>query len=72
MNARKIAATALIVAGTAALVYGGFSYTSETHQAKVGGLELSLHEQERVNVPAWAGVVAITAGGILLVIPRKS
>ena len=35
MNGIRIAAIALIVAGVLGLVYGGFSFTRETHQAKV-------------------------------------
>jgi len=36
MNANKIAAIVLIVAGILGLVYGGFSYTKNTHEAKLG------------------------------------
>jgi len=42
MNAVKIAAVVLIVAGVLGLVYGSFSYTKETHEAKLGPLELSV------------------------------
>lgn len=66
MNAVKIAALALIVAGVLALVYGGFSYTKDTHQAKIGPIELSVTEKQTVNVPVWAGVGAIVIGGALL------
>lgn len=62
----------LIVAGILGLVYGGFSYTKETHEAKIGSLELSVKDKERVNVPVWAGVGAIVAGGLLLLVPRRS
>lgn len=41
MNAIKIAAIVLIIAGALALVYGGFSYTSETHEASLGSWSLS-------------------------------
>jgi hypothetical protein len=37
---QKIAAVALIVAGVLGLVYGSFSYTKETHQAKLGSIQL--------------------------------
>lgn len=66
MNAVKMLAIALIVAGSLGLVYGGFTYTKETHQAKLGPIELSVKETETVNVPIWAGVAAIAAGVILL------
>lgn len=71
MNTVKIAAVVLIVAGVLGLVYGGFSYTSETHEAKLGPLELSVSERETVNVPVWAGVGAIVIGGVLLVVGGK-
>ncbi|MGK2898340.1 MAG: hypothetical protein ACSLE9_06600 [Burkholderiaceae bacterium] len=66
MNAVKIAAAVLIVAGILGLVYGSFSYTKETHQAKLGPIELSVKEKQTVNVPVWAGVAAIVVGGALL------
>ena len=71
MNGIKIAALVLIVAGVLALVYGSFSYTKETHQAKLGPIELSVKEKETVNVPAWAGVGAIVIGGLLLLVGGK-
>ena len=54
------------------LMYGGFTYTKETHEAKIGGLELSINDDETVNIPVWAGVAAIVAGGIALLAPLKS
>lgn len=72
MNAVRIVALALIVAGALALAYGGFSYTKETHQAKLGPIELSVKETQRVNVPLWAGVAAIVAGGALLLFGSRN
>jgi TRAP-type C4-dicarboxylate transport system permease small subunit len=72
MSAVKIVGIALIAAGTLGLVYGGFSYTKETHEAKIGSLELSVKDKEVVNVPVWAGVGAIVVGGLLLLVPKKS
>lgn len=71
MNAIKMAAIALMVAGVLALVYGSFSYTKATHQAKLGPIELSVQEKQTVNIPVWAGVGAIVAGGLLLVFGSK-
>jgi TRAP-type C4-dicarboxylate transport system permease small subunit len=65
MNSTRIAAIALIVGGILGLIYGGFSYTKETHQARIGPLELSVTERETVNVPLWAGIGAIVVGGLL-------
>jgi hypothetical protein len=66
MKLSKIIGIVLIVAGTLALVYGGFTYTSETHQAKLGPIEFSLKEKKSINVPVWAGVGAIAIGAALL------
>lgn len=71
MSAVKIIAIALIIAGTLGLVYGRFSYTRETQEAKIGPLELSVKDTQTVNVPVWAGVAAIVAGGGLLLIGSK-
>jgi TRAP-type C4-dicarboxylate transport system permease small subunit len=68
----KIVGFALIAAGILGLVYGGFTYTTETHEAKIGPIELSVKDKETVNVPIWAGVAAIVVGGLLLVVPKKS
>jgi uncharacterized membrane protein YdcZ (DUF606 family) len=72
MNAVKIAAIVLIVAGILGLVYGGFSYTKETHEAKLGPIEFSVKEKQTVNVPVWAGVGAIVIGGLMLVAAGRS
>jgi drug/metabolite transporter (DMT)-like permease len=71
MNAIKIIGIVLIIAGTAGLVYGGFSFTKETHQAKIGPIELTVKDKETVNIPVWAGVGAILLGGVLLVVGGK-
>jgi hypothetical protein len=68
----KIVAIALIVAGILGVMYGKFSYTKETHDAKMGPLEISFKEKQTVNVPAWAGVGAIAIGAILLLARGKS
>jgi len=72
MSVLKFVAIALIIAGIPGLVYGRFSYTRETQEAKLGPFELSVKDTETVNVPVWSGVAAIVAGGgLLLVASRK-
>jgi hypothetical protein len=71
MNPIKLVAVVLLVAGVLALVYGGFSYTKDTTAVKLGPLELSVKQKESVNIPIWAGVGAIVAGGLLLVFGAK-
>ena len=71
MNAVNITAVVLIIGGVLALMYGGFSYTKDTQQLKLGPIELSVKEKETVNVPVWAGVGAILIGGALLLFANK-
>jgi drug/metabolite transporter (DMT)-like permease len=68
MTVTRILGILLIIAGTAGLIYGDFSFTKETHQAELGPLELELQEKETVQVPTWAGAGAIGVGVILLLV----
>ena len=67
MDTVKLIAAVLIVCGVLGLMYGSFSYTKETHEAKIGPIELSVKDKEDVNIPVWASVGAIVAGVVLLV-----
>jgi TRAP-type C4-dicarboxylate transport system permease small subunit len=69
MSVPRVVAVILIVAGILGLLYGGFSYTRDTHDAKIGPLEVSVGKREHVNVPVWVGIAAIVVGGILLLAP---
>ncbi len=72
MNTTQLIGAVLVAAGVAGLAYGSFSYTKDTHQAKLGPIELSVKERETVNVPTWAGGLAIVAGIALVVVGRKN
>jgi len=72
MNALKVVALALIAAGRLGLIYGGFTYTKSTHEAKIGPLEMSVDQKQTVKVPVWAGVGAIVAGAGLLLVGRRN
>lgn len=72
MGLLKIIAIVLIVAGVAGLVYGKFTYTEATHEANLGPIDLSVKEKRTVNVPLWAGIAAIAAGLVLLVVPKRT
>lgn len=72
MNFTKLAGVVLLTLGILALVYKGFSYTREEHAAKLGPLELSVEEKEKVTIPTWAGVIAVVAGAGLMAAGRRS
>ncbi|MFY9514060.1 MAG: hypothetical protein WAQ05_24110, partial [Rubrivivax sp.] len=69
----RLVAILAIVAGVLGLIYGGFSYTQEKTAAKLGPVELKVEETKNINVPVWAGVAAVVAGGLVLIgTARKS
>jgi hypothetical protein len=63
----RIIGIILIVAGALALAYGGFTYTKDSHDVKVGPIQFSIKEKETVSVPIWAGAGGIAVGVLLLV-----
>jgi len=71
MNRIRILAIVLIAAGVLGLMYEKFTYTKESHDLKIGSLEVSVKDKETVNVPQWLGVGAIVVGAVLLVARRK-
>ena len=71
MSIRKLIGAVLIAGGVLALVYGGFSFTKETHKVDIGVAELKIDEKEKGKLPPWVGVAAIIVGGALLAIGKK-
>jgi uncharacterized membrane protein YidH (DUF202 family) len=71
MNPLKTVGIVLVVAGVLALMYGGFSYTKETHKADIGPIHVAVEEKQDVNIPLWAGVAAVVVGIVLLVTPKR-
>ncbi|MDP1785150.1 MAG: hypothetical protein Q8K81_06960 [Sulfuricurvum sp.] len=61
----------LIIGGVLGLVYGSFSYTKETHETKLGPIDVSIKEKETLNVPVWAGAGAIAFGSLILLFGNK-
>lgn len=68
MKPLKLVGLVLIAAGALALAYGGFTYTKDSHDVKVGPIEFSVKEKESVSVPMWAGIGAIGIGAFLLLV----
>ena len=71
MNLRKLVGIVLLTLGTAMLVWRGFTYTSEKHEAHLGPIDFQVKEKKRVYLPTWSGVLAIIAGAALLVVPAR-
>lgn len=70
MKSVRVLAFVLIITGGFGLAYGGFSYTKNTQQAKLGPLELSLKETETFAVPVWVSI-GLVVGGVFLLFVRK-
>ena len=62
----KAVGLVLLVLGLLGLAYGGFSYTKEKSDAKIGPIKIEVTEQKHVNVPLWAGIGAVAVGASLL------
>jgi TRAP-type C4-dicarboxylate transport system permease small subunit len=71
MSPVKLIAVLLIIGGALGLAYGGFSYTRNTHEVKVGPIDLALQEKKTIDVPVWAGIAAIVVGGALLLMGNR-
>jgi len=71
MNAVKILAIVLIVAGVLGLVYGSFSYTKSTHEAKLGPDRAVGKGQADGQRARLGGVGGIVVGGALLLFFKK-
>jgi drug/metabolite transporter (DMT)-like permease len=67
----KIAGILLILAGVAALVYGGFSYTSREKAVDLGAIQIDRTEHHTLPVPPILGIVAIAGGGLLVFFGAK-
>lgn len=65
MNPFRVSGIVLVILGVLGLAYGGFTYTSDTHDADLGPIHMSVDEKEHVTIPVWAGAGAIVIGGLL-------
>lgn len=71
MRPLVIAGLVLIVLGALALAWGGFSFTTTEKLAEVGPLKLERQQERHVAVPPVAGVVAVAAGVVLVIVGSR-
>lgn len=71
MNGTRTIAIIMMVLGALGLAYGGFTYTKSTSRTDLGPLSIEVKDKERVNIPLWAGVVLLVAGGAMLMMPGR-
>jgi uncharacterized membrane protein YdcZ (DUF606 family) len=56
----------LVIVGLLFLIFTGINFRQEKTIAKVGDLELTGEEEQRVNWSPWAGAAIMVVGGILI------
>ena len=71
MSTAKIAAIALIVVGVLGLAYGGFTYTNDRQEIRMGSMSMTLDQHRTIPIPLWAGITAVVLGAGLLLVPAK-
>ena len=67
MNALTVIGIILILVGIAALIFGGFSFTTTEKVAEVGPLKVEKERTRSFPLPPLLGGLAL-AGGIVLVV----
>jgi drug/metabolite transporter (DMT)-like permease len=68
----KIAGIVLIIAGVAALIYGGFSFTSQKKAVDIGPIQINKTEHHTIPISPVLGIVAILGGGALVYFGAKA
>lgn len=72
MKAATTVGILLIALGAIALIYKGFSYTTEETVLQIGPIKATAEEQKTISIPMWAGIAAIAAGAVIIVLGRRS
>ena len=67
----KLVGILLVILGVAALIYGGFTFTSQKKAVDLGPLQVTRTEHHSVPIPPLLGIVAIAGGGALLYFGAK-
>jgi len=67
----KIAGLLPIIVGVAALIYGGFTYTSQKKEVNIGDIQINKTENHSLPVPPILGIVAVVGGAALFYLGAK-
>jgi hypothetical protein len=62
----------LVILGVLALIYQGFSYTTQKKVLDVGPIQATKEERHTVSLPPILGALALIGGVVILVSDRKS
>jgi len=72
MNGRTVIALVLVIIGFLALVYQGFSYTTQKKVVDIGPIQATKEEHHTVPLPPVLGVIALVGGILVLVTGRRN
>lgn len=70
MSGKMMLGVALIAIGVIALVYQGFSYTTEKKVLDIGPIQATKQEHHSVPIPPIIGVIALISGVAVLATGR--
>lgn len=62
MKPLTIIGIVLVALGVVALVYQGFSYTTERQVADLGIAEIRSQDTETIPIPPWIGILLVASG----------
>jgi hypothetical protein len=71
MKPLSIAGLVLLIAGLAGLALGHLSFTTEKKVIDLGPIQATTQEQHSIPIPDIAGVTAVAAGIILMVVGQR-
>jgi hypothetical protein len=70
-SGKTIAGLILMIIGVLILIYGGFNYTKETHDADLGPIKFQVKEKDRMELPVWTGVIGVAMGTAILLLGNR-
>ena len=72
MNGRTLVALILVIIGILALVYQGFTYTTQKKVLDVGPIQATKEEHHTVPLPPVLGAIALVGGILVFVTGRRN
>ncbi|HEY2352984.1 MAG TPA: hypothetical protein VGH83_10750 [Candidatus Acidoferrum sp.] len=70
MNGRTMLGVALMAIGIIALVYQGFTYTTQKKVLDIGPIQATKQEHHSVPIPPIIGVIALISGVAVMAVGR--
>lgn len=72
MNGKTGMAIVLIIIGLVALIYQGFSYTTEKKVIDLGPIQATKEERHTIPLPPIVGALALIGGIAILVLDKRN